>query len=165
MLAGMHPHFFSLAECWDCPAHIFLKAEQKTRKRTDVADRPAPSAVPLKRWQASGLVDRSADAAEIIQQEPGRGGARATFTICRVAVPRERMVLEVKAGLHPRYHVVRRTSGSLPKDDPRRLSVKGNPTEPFDNVDYPESRNAEPGFGPRDLCPFRLLRPGAQLRG
>jgi hypothetical protein len=74
------------------------------------------------------------------------------------------MVLEVKAGLHPGYHVRRRTGGSLSKDDPRRLSVKGNPTETFDNVDYPKSRNAKPGFSSKDLCPFRLLRPGAQLR-
>lgn len=162
MQLGLHPHFLSLERRGECPAHLFLKAAAMKRARLGHAT-PPPSAVPLERWRASGLLGRPAEAVEVIQRDPDRSGDASSFTICRIAVPRERMVLEVKEGLHPGYHVRRRRGGSLGADDPRRLYVKGNPTEPFDNVDFPKSRKAPRGFGPRELCPFRLLRPGARI--
>lgn len=168
MSLGFHSHFLSVSAPWECPAHIFLKAAKKAEEKRVIEGkgnlRP-PKAVPASRWLASGLTDSAGEVAEVIQKDPDRSGAQSTYTICRIAVPRERMVLEVMEGLHPRYHVRRRKAGSLPKDDPRRLYVKGNPSEPFDNVDYPKSRNAKVGLSSHDLCPLRLLRQGSQLRG
>ena len=160
---GLHHHFNSLPRCWECPAHIFLKAEQKYRARqgndaTSKERYSPPSAAALERWRDSRLVRRPAEALEIIQKDPDKEGCASTYTICRIAVPRERMVSEVLEGLHPGYHVPKRNKG----DACHELYVKGNSTEPFDNVNFP-GRNARPGFSPRELCPFRLLRAGQQL--
>lgn len=155
MSLGMHSHFVSASDCWDCPAHIFLKAEQKWRRRRGIQDQrrySPPSAVELKRWLATDRQSTGTEALEIIHRDGDSPEDAPTYTICRVAVPRETLVREVKAGLHPRYHV--RTSR-------RGDYVQGNPTEAFDNANYPEGRR--PGFAPSELCPFRLLRPGAQL--
>jgi len=168
MSLGLHSHFLSASTPWECPAHIFLKAAKKAQKKKVMEGEGKlhpPKAVPASRWLDSGLADSAGEVAEVIQKDPDRSGARTTYTICRIAVPRERMVLEVKEGLHPRYHVRRRKAGSLPKEDPRRLYVKGNPSEPFDNVDYPKSRKAKVGLSSQDLCPLRLLRQGPRLRG
>lgn len=157
MKQGMHPNFFTMSSCWDCPAHVYLSAWLKYVKRrpTGTRVRRPPAAASMEDWKRSGLTNRPAQALELVQRDPDRPPQRQTFTICRVAVPRERLVREVEAGLHPGYHVRRTKSG--------RPFVQGNPTDVFDNVDEPKSLKAKPGFSTQQLCPYRLLRPGPQL--
>lgn len=158
MKAGLHSHFFTLPSCWDCPAHIYLKAWLEFQKRNpdSAALHPPPAAAPLEDWTSSGLTHSSGQTAELVQRDADRSLKEQTFTVCRIAVPRERLVQEVYAGLHPGYHVRKTATG--------RRYVKGNPTESFDNVDEPKSLKARPGFSRQQLCPYRLLRPGEQLR-
>jgi len=163
MKLGLHPHFLTLSQCWNCPAHIYYAAWIQYVKAMLAKQRPTgakvlapPTAAPLKAWKASGLAHRSAGTFEIIQQDPDRSAARKTFTVCRAAIPRELVVEEVEAGLHPGYHVRTSSTG--------QRYVQGNPTRAFDNVDEPKSLKARPGFSSQQLCPYRLLRPGSQLR-
>lgn len=157
MALGLHSHFVTTAGCWRCPAHIFLKAEEAMLKRKKIplsvqGRYRVPSVVDLERWIASDQDATTVEPLEIIDREPAGPEAGPSFTICRIGVPRHKMVREVEAGLHPGYHVRRGSRGWF---------VQGNPTRPFDNVNFPE--NEEPGLGPRQLCPLRTLRAGARL--
>jgi len=112
-----------------------------------------PRVAPLAKWCDSGMTNRPAEVVEIVQRDPDRPHGEGTFSICRIGVPRESMVQEVREGLHPGYHV-----GKAPRG---HEFVQGNPTSAFDNVNEPESLGAEPGFSRSQLCPMRLLRSGA----
>lgn len=155
MQLGLHSHFVSADLCWDCPGHMFVKAQKKHLRRLggaqDQGKYSAPSAVDLKRWQKSGQDKGGVETLEIVQRDL-RPSGDSTYTICRVGVPRLTMVREVESGLHPGYHV---------RTGKRGRYVQGNPTRPFDNVNYPDSET--PGLAARELCPYRLLRPGSRL--
>jgi hypothetical protein len=63
---------------------------------------------PLGKVFAADLADtreRPLHFAELVREEAPNGGRR--FTLCRLGVPRETLVAEVQAGLHPDYHTVR----------------------------------------------------------
>ncbi len=159
MALGLHSHFVTASNCWHCPAHVFLKAEQIARKKLPPEEQgkyAAPSVADLedwKSWIASYQDSRTVEPLEIVHKDPDRPKSEPTYTVCRIGVPRRRMSDEVEDGLHPRYHVRR--------DSQNRRYVQGNPTRSFDNVNHPE--NGEPGLGPNQLCPFRMVRGGANL--
>ncbi len=142
--AGLHSHSVKSTMCWKCPAHIFLAAEVAPRDRhPDQEDYPAPPVVKAASWKKFG----PPETVEVIQRDPDRPKDDPTYTICRIAIPRHRMVSEVEAGLHPRYHV---------RNGSRGPYVQGNPSKSFDNVNYAES------LGPGQMCTRSLLQPAVR---
>lgn len=69
---------------------------------------------------------------EIIRgNHDGSSGGSATFTICRIAIPREILVDEVKGDWHPGYHTVRVKQPSRPGEYTEY--VRANPDRIFLN--------------------------------
>lgn len=52
---------------------------------------------------------------EFIHGEQPRGRAKTSYTLCRLGVPRQRVVEEIHAGMHPGYHVVVRSGLEIPE--------------------------------------------------
>ena len=59
----------------------------------------------------------------------GPGNTSDTYTVCRVGVPRDRVVEEIREGLHPKYQLVHVRGIPYPRN-------KGN-TKAIDNVNAP----------------------------
>ncbi|HSL84544.1 MAG TPA: hypothetical protein VLF66_17355 [Thermoanaerobaculia bacterium] len=59
----------------------------------------------------------------------GPGGTSATYTVCRVGVPRRRLVAEIRKDLHTKYHLVRVGGFSYPRNNPNSQAI--------DNVNAP----------------------------
>lgn len=56
--------------------------------------------------------------AELVREEPPENGGGRRFTLCRLGIPRETLVEEVKAGLHPDFHTVRIGRGTYVRANP-----------------------------------------------
>lgn len=118
-LLGLHPRSqpidTSAGRPWRCcPAqlepHSGRDAPLRKVFEADVADAPG----------------RPLHFAELVREEPPDGGGQRRFTLCRLGIPRETLVAEVKAGLHPDYHVVRIGRESYVRANPgpdRRTTV------------------------------------------
>lgn len=120
---GLHPGTVALTGVEPCPAESFLQRSKKSLSPLEPA--------PLSAWSQKhgGLKTVPAHAAEHVHSTSPVDGS---CTICRLRVPRQRMVEEVHAKLHPGYHVVTMATGYE--------YVQGDRTTGFDNVNERETR-------------------------
>jgi len=89
LAAGLHPRLDALEMQWlSCPA-MGAKSDASNVK-------------PLSDFVQAGLGPDPGHRLELIRKMAGNGG----YIVCRLGVPRTRMVEEVEAKLHPGYHVV-----------------------------------------------------------
>lgn len=123
-----------------------LHPNARFRARDEVEGCPARSQphqspeVPLEMVLATGIDSDPREVVELIEREPGHGRL-ATYTICRLGVPRDRMVDEVEAGLHRGYHTVEMSSGTF---------VRANPDGAKENNVNPPGRSWACGV----VCPI-----------
>ncbi len=59
----------------------------------------------------------------------GAGKTSETYTICRVGVPRRRVIAEIEKGLHTKYHLVKVRGFYYPRNNPNSKAI--------DNVNAP----------------------------